>query len=110
LLTAATVANPSFSDAQLWSPELLVESLLKAQVQQWAVAGLTDEHLDLLYEMTLTQGACRTDAEFMRHQSLSTAANEPAPLGWRPRERETFTLGGSRATVYPTVDGVLNLR
>jgi hypothetical protein len=64
LLTARALADSTHAPASPWSPELLLESILKSQVRQWSVAGIQDEDLDLLFEATLTQGACNDDEEF----------------------------------------------
>jgi hypothetical protein len=76
LLTAGAIAESHFGPMLRWSPERLVESILQVQVQQWLQAGITDEQLDLLYEATLTQGACDDDPEF----STRVDALAPATL------------------------------
>ncbi|MFN7938374.1 MAG: hypothetical protein U0R19_33920 [Bryobacteraceae bacterium] len=88
LLTAAALADSTTHRKDSWSPELLVESILKAQVKLWSVAGITDEHLDLLFEATLTQGSCNAVPEFRKkveglHPSVLAALralSEPSGL------------------------------
>jgi hypothetical protein len=72
MLAAAAVAEASVPATQRWSPELLIENVLKAQARQWSAAHISDEHLDLLFEATLTQGECNAHGKFMeRVEALS---------------------------------------
>ncbi|MBZ2184655.1 MAG: hypothetical protein K7J46_08065 [Bryobacter sp.] len=88
LLTAAALTEAQHQIA--WSPELLVESALKSQVQQWGQSGITDEDLDLLFEATLTQGESNDHASFSRARNnlpparfaaLQTLSDPGQPLG-----------------------------
>jgi hypothetical protein len=75
LLTAAAIVESPTGATLQWSPELLVESILKGQVRQWQRAGVSDDQLDLLYEATLTQGACFESSAFVsRVEALSATA------------------------------------
>ena len=64
LLTAAAVCDAQSVPHNTWSPELLVESILKSQLHLWSTAAVKDVDLDLLFEATLTQGACNADPAF----------------------------------------------
>ncbi len=72
LLAGATLAATGGTNAERWSPELLVESILKGQVHQWDVAGVTNRHLDLLLESTLTQSTLMPEAELLSSTTLAS--------------------------------------
>jgi hypothetical protein len=74
LLTADAAIDTSNAGNPVWSPELLLENILKSQIQKWRTAGLDDADLHLLFEATATQGACNADPDFTaRREALSPA-------------------------------------
>jgi hypothetical protein len=79
LLTAAAIAEAPTGSTAHWSPELLIASILKSELAKWKRSGVTDAHLELLYEATLTQGACRTQPEF-RHKLEALTPGELAAV------------------------------
>ncbi len=95
ILAAAAVAdNPQ---THRWSPELLIESILNDQLRKWQAAGVRDEHFDLLFEATWTQGECNGDAGFS--QRVETL---------RPEELASLSsLSESGYTLGPIVPDLL---